>query len=338
MAITGVELKVLDQVLRFSDVKVHQAGAVGALGGDDFWTLVDDAADETYENRVKGQDMTNLDAALNDGSIGVHARQWFSLHDQYANRDLGLTGGLVSLVQSWNWRTPEKFADVHREALSRDMAASAVSASQDRKLAQVELNAGGSYVTPPTLTPLNSNLYSDTPLRLIKRGGAQGASGVTVDLELKTFLNETSPLAVSIAIPALHPNDTPLAACIGEVVPDNLDIGDAIIEFTGAGHSQADLLGKGFVDGGWILIHESLSGQETPQFIKLKPTVDEGVVDNGGAGELHFATGYTIRHDYTGSAKVYPCFKEVVSASHLDAEPTEFDIQPRNDFTLTPFP
>lgn len=54
--------------------------------GTDFWHLTDAAADQTYEDIVKGADLTAVDASLALGSNWSYdpVKRWFALHETYA--------------------------------------------------------------------------------------------------------------------------------------------------------------------------------------------------------------------------------------------------------------
>lgn len=88
--------------------------------GDDFWVKVDAAADETYENRIKGQSITDMDTALSNMSLfGADAvRAWFNLHNSYFNTDLGLASPLfANYLASKGWRIPYEAAECLVDAL-----------------------------------------------------------------------------------------------------------------------------------------------------------------------------------------------------------------------------
>ena len=88
--------------------------------GDDFWTKVDAAADETYENRVKGSDITALDTALANMSVfGTSAlAKWFTLHNDYFNADLSLASPYIaSYLATVGWRVPYEAAECLVDAL-----------------------------------------------------------------------------------------------------------------------------------------------------------------------------------------------------------------------------
>lgn len=53
--------------------KLRQAAKSAWTGGTDFWARVDAAADETFENIVKGQIVTDLDTTIENAAIGDQA-------------------------------------------------------------------------------------------------------------------------------------------------------------------------------------------------------------------------------------------------------------------------
>ena len=102
----GVELQIRKQVDRLA-LKIEEYVQGTASG---VWALVDAAVDETYENRVKGSDITAMDDALDIGKVGdaSKVRPWFTLHAAYAVDDLGLTNpAFVNLIKSYGWRVPQ---------------------------------------------------------------------------------------------------------------------------------------------------------------------------------------------------------------------------------------
>jgi hypothetical protein len=101
--------------------KGRQNSQANFATGTDFWALVDAAADETYENRVKGTDMTALDAALASGAVWstVSLKKWFESHNSYMNFDLGLAHPYFdSYLATVGWRVPWEAAEAHYEALN----------------------------------------------------------------------------------------------------------------------------------------------------------------------------------------------------------------------------
>ncbi len=79
-------LAVLDRA-----AKVRQNALANASGGSNFWALVDAAGDETFENRVKGSDITAVDTELASGAYWstTGLRKLFSHLESYFIDDLG---------------------------------------------------------------------------------------------------------------------------------------------------------------------------------------------------------------------------------------------------------
>jgi len=91
MALTTVDKTILGVLDR---IAYQQAAAsVACNGGTDVWQRIDDAGDETFENRVKGTNATALDVAFLSFPIG----EWQAMRAfaadlaQYVTVDLGFT-------------------------------------------------------------------------------------------------------------------------------------------------------------------------------------------------------------------------------------------------------
>ena len=87
--------------------------------GDSFWTRVDAAADETFENRLKGTDITALDTALAQAQFGNVAavRVLPTLLNTYFQVDLGLAAPHIeTYLTAKGWRVPFEFAQLWFEA------------------------------------------------------------------------------------------------------------------------------------------------------------------------------------------------------------------------------
>ena len=121
----SVASTILGQIDRMA--KIRQASQANASTGDDFWTRVDAAADETYENRVKGSDMTALDSALLAGAFWSTAtlKKWFDLHNVYFSNDLALSGNplLAAYLDTLGGiRIPFEAAECFNEAMYSRLA------------------------------------------------------------------------------------------------------------------------------------------------------------------------------------------------------------------------
>jgi len=87
--------------------------------GTDFWDLADAAADEAYENRIKGTSLTAMDAALAAGSVFSTSalQQWFVLHYQYFLSDLALANSWTSYLAIAGFRMPYYAAEALVQAM-----------------------------------------------------------------------------------------------------------------------------------------------------------------------------------------------------------------------------
>lgn len=116
-AITSVREQV-DYLARLYETLIAaHAGIVGDYastgGAGPIWSMVDSADDETYENRVEGQNITNLDTAIANMTVSpTLLATWFSLHESYANADLSITTlpRFPALMAYFGLRVPERFA------------------------------------------------------------------------------------------------------------------------------------------------------------------------------------------------------------------------------------
>ena len=96
MAITNALTSMLAQA---DNLAAYRHEILTAIDGRaPLWDMVDDAADQPYENSVKGQEITDLDTALDNLSIGANLSPWFSLHDQYYSKNLAPT---VPTATTW---------------------------------------------------------------------------------------------------------------------------------------------------------------------------------------------------------------------------------------------
>jgi len=84
----------------------RQAARANYATGTDFWDRVDAAADETYENAVKGAEITALDTELAAGGVTCNGyARWWTLHNLYARElgysDLGAYLAVMGLRVPW---------------------------------------------------------------------------------------------------------------------------------------------------------------------------------------------------------------------------------------------
>jgi len=159
--------------------------------GNDFWTKIDAAADETFENRVKGSDMTALDTALAAGAVWSTPalKKLYELLNSYYQNDLSLSSPLLdAYLATVGWRVPYEAAAAYYEAIGRRLSEEYVFAVGTKP---VETVAGIMDATPvgtglhligtwdPTATwtagTALSNCYS--PLAIVSMVATPGGSG-----------------------------------------------------------------------------------------------------------------------------------------------------------------
>ena len=114
MALTGPDVAILGMHDRWA----YQKGLAAAAGsgGTDNWTRVDAASDETFENRVKGAQLTALDTAIGTMPFGDFNEFGTMLSDlgQYANADLSL-GGFNGYLNTRKFRLSLRAAQIWQE-------------------------------------------------------------------------------------------------------------------------------------------------------------------------------------------------------------------------------
>lgn len=121
----SVATTILGQIDRMA--KIRQASQANSSTGTNFWTRVDAAGDMAYENRVKGSNMTALDATLAAGSVWSTAKlkAWFDDHNLYFSNDLALTGTpllAMYLDTLGGIRIPFEAAECFAEAMNTRIA------------------------------------------------------------------------------------------------------------------------------------------------------------------------------------------------------------------------
>ena len=218
--------------------------------GDDFWTLVDAAGDETYENRVKGTAMTAVDAALAAGGFWSESRlrQWFVLHANYFGVDLELAQTYFdSYLATKGWRIPYEANECHLEALGTRLSPERVFPKGTRVADLADPSSSGMH----EFGSWDGDVFTevDGALDAYVQGAAvliiSDAASITGTLEATATLQD-GETTVDIAF-------TQSASEHGQVL-----LGEAAIGVGGAAADQADVLIKTAVDqfaeGEWVLI------------------------------------------------------------------------------------
>ncbi len=118
MSVETTIQSILDRV-----AKVRQ-GIQAVPTGNDFWTKIDGAGDETFENRVKGSDITTVDSTLAAASIwsNTYLKKLYTLISDYFRLDLDLSAPYwTTYIASVGWRVPYEAAEALAEALGTSL-------------------------------------------------------------------------------------------------------------------------------------------------------------------------------------------------------------------------
>ena len=317
MAYSSVETQLIKQVDRFAKIKMNYKASV--TGGTNFWTLVDAAQDETYENRIKGSDITDLDTKFNNAKFGSIASKWFSLHNSYFNTDLSLTDGLASFLSAKHWRVHQEFGELWFENAGSRLDPIYIWADEtDSANVLGTLAVGG---TGQSLTTLNSK-FGNTRLGA-KVTTQVGGGNLLFDVTVKTYISSTSTLTTTfnnITVP------------VGSYVDTVRMIGGQTITYINDSDSTTTLLNlqataTGFKVGGYLMIVDN-SGTFTSgygydetfeDFFDINGTNSDNILEYVKIQAVS-GTGVTvdkIRHSYNTFTQLmaYPCFTGVTALS-----------------------
>lgn len=315
MTISSVEQAIQNTTDRISKAKeLFRDDFSGDTSGT--WNIVDGAADETYENRVKGSDLTALDVALEGGNIGTHVRQFIALHNQYFTTDLSLASTWTTYLDSKCWRVCELFADAYYEALTRRLAVRHVSAFTGT-VAGVKVNQLGFHT-------VDTAAAAGIELDVTKLGNTP------MQLEVQTVVGGGTCYAKATmqTYPRYSPDDVDTDIVVDDIAVSGasgtlINIGENSLSGNHAAAVKTLQLtdsisaGTPFVDGMFILIVQGSGQSEIQEYVQLAasgagPLSVDGVVP--ATDQLNLpSTGTGLRHDFTTGAAVYPCYTKVVS-------------------------
>jgi hypothetical protein len=117
----SAELAVRKITDKFAKIVQNWQGANS--GGTSFWDIIDGAGDAVFENLVKGQNATNLDAAIvaaRFGDVSQIGKLLGDMQSYFSNPTTGENPGLGYSTDPWNtyfaavgWRVPYEFAELY---------------------------------------------------------------------------------------------------------------------------------------------------------------------------------------------------------------------------------
>lgn len=184
MALTSVE-KALQGVF---DRLAYQRGAFAQVGsgGADLWERIDAADDETFENRVKGQNATDADAALADPHLGElrAVRTFIQDINAYFVADLGLAG-LDAYLTAQRWRIDQRAAALYAEVVGMPLSAANVHPPGDAGASCPGLTLGALLQGGPLVDGAAVDQSKAGPGVVVARVTAIGTADWTVTTTLK---------------------------------------------------------------------------------------------------------------------------------------------------------
>jgi len=188
MALTAPDVAILGMHDRWA----YQKGLAvyAGTGGTDVWTRVDNTADETFENRVRGTQRTALDTAIGVMPFGQFNAFGPVLSDigTYCNTDLGL-GGFNGYLNTRKFRLSLRAAQIWQEKYSSGVLSIAnIGSLADGGATcpgldlghMVGNGAGGGTFTAGTDMSETTNGPSPIWARVTVKGAADWAMTVTV--------------------------------------------------------------------------------------------------------------------------------------------------------------
>lgn len=284
---------ILGQLDRIAAGREAQLAAFGS--GTDFWARVDAAADETYENRVKGADMTTLDAELAAGGKWSTAacKKWFELHKAYVSTDLSLTTAPVlgTYLAQYGLRIPFWANEAHYEATNARLAAASVFAKGILVADEADPSGGGlhqfgSYASG-ALTSVDGALpatVGPAPIMAVNTGSSQSTGAVFTATNYVAATTKDLTLALSNAA---QYTQTVLGQ---QAVSSGASAGQKVVSVAATAQ---------FTVGEYVLIWESDALQEVAVVGSIQSNTSLTMVSN-------------LANSYTTDADVWPLYRSVV--------------------------
>lgn len=305
MTLTTVEVALMGILDRWAYQRnAMKDTAAGGLewpltGGDDVWTRVDAAGDETFENRVKGQHCTDLDLAFHHVPIGTWTQMGDVLSDiiAYVTHDLGYAG-IDAYLAAKRWRM-----DLYAGAMFRDrygtgvLSVANVPEYGDADVAAPGYDYGG-LVRGGALTGGADNDPAYAPNICIARVIVKGVS--TWDITCTVVLWDNTNKAIALAVPGSAPVGTTYVVG-AQAINAPVAAGQKVVTIAATGQFKA---GQQVLLTEWTgaAPNEVYVAQETATIGSVQTNVSLTMVDN-------------LLHDYTAAGFVWPTVKGVYSAT-----------------------
>jgi len=311
MPAAGVELQVQRQIDHIGAYNFAVRNAI--FGRDILWDMVDAAQDETYENRVKGLQITAVDVTLDTTDFGQTIRDWFNLHRTYYNSDAGLTGvtSIDTAIAFYQWRASQDFNRMFQSARNTLLTPANVFPRSDINLGSHD-KTGDAFTDGVAVDKTESG-----PGKIMAvADGAIGASVWTLTATLVKSDLTTSSLAITFS--ALDPDLTE------KIYGEETLTGDA------ASGQKVILIAdtSAFSVGEEVLIQDTAPNESHGVVASIVTNVSITLVDN-------LFNGYTT----AASAKVTPLFFDVSaitdSGTGTAGDEANLRVKPDRDIALT---
>lgn len=282
--------------------KVRQNSLSIASGGSDFWARVDASGDEPFENRVKGQAMTDVDTDLATGLklTTPTLRPLVTLIESYLSLDLGYTGTpklKAYLDAVGGWRVPYEAANCIWDALGSALATYQVGGkgtlvADGSDPSNAGMHHFGDLTAPSTfvavdgaLNPVATGIVG-VPVMAVNLSASQTA-GATFTCTQQS--GTTITLTVSYSSAAQYTQEV-----LGEqAVSSTAASGQKVVSVSATTQ---------FKVGEYVLIYESDALQQVAQVASIQPGTSLTMQVN-------------LRNSFTTAAKVWPLFTNVAYAS-----------------------
>lgn len=297
-------LSVVEKTLQgiFDRIAFQQAAANTVVnGGTKIWDRVDAAANETFENRVKGIKATALDAAFAALPLADMAAMRSFLGDitAYVVTDLGLTS-IDTYLTAQGWRIDQRMASFLRAA-SNELSPANVYANGDAGVNAPGLELGNflmgtGFVDTTNIDPLLAGTSA-----LLARITVIGTAAWTLTVTAELIGGATKTLTQVVA-------GTGTSGAVGDVYV----LGKQAINGTpAAGQKTVQLAATAqFEPGQTVLLteftgvapNEVWTSQEKGIIATVQANTSITLVDN-------------LKHAYTTGGFAYPCFAGVSNCS-----------------------
>lgn len=280
--------------------------ALSADDGVSFWEQVDATDVEAYENTVSGASLSSLDSAFGAVPVGTVFREWINQHSNYARVSQGYAS-FDAMITAMGFRVHEWFAAVYAASTGGTLSARNIFAdSASRIWATVTSTDDPSVTVVVTdwnaLTSLVPTTMGPTPVK-VTVSEAPG-SGKTQSFDVTGYALSTDSTGADFTVAVSDAG----VITITEGGGTNGILGQTDIDTNPALGASSIVVTS--VDGipnvanSYILISETISDVPTYQYVKIASV-------NTNTNTITFASGEALRHDFSGSALVSPCFQRI---------------------------